>query len=140
MLKNLSPVLSGGLLPALHSLRSGESIALVSASYPLPATAATHDVRGANIESVADGIFSVLPLLNDATVPTLSCWLSDSSDDDAVDIAFAVNGLASDAERRRVSMSTLDDHEVVGAMIQASVVVRVESDATPWVFIIRAGE
>ena len=55
--------------------------------------------------------------------------------DDVPDVAFAVNGIASDAELRRVAMTRLELDEFVELARQSVVTVRVGSDAPPCAFL-----
>jgi L-fucose mutarotase len=139
VLRNLNPVITGDLLRQLDAMQPGELLALVSDGYPRHhANVSAIDIADISIESAAEAIFSVLPVACDDPSPVL-CWLADPTDEAAVDVAFAVNGLASDAERRRVGMTTLDTKEFNAAMNDAVSTIRFPSDSTPWAFLIRVG-
>ncbi|MEO6826564.1 MAG: hypothetical protein ABI255_02095 [Microbacteriaceae bacterium] len=139
MLKNLSPILTGGLLRAVDSTVPGDLIALVSSGYPearVPhETLALTDVT---IESAVEAILSVFPLAVDDPSPIYS-WLEDEPDEASTDIAFAVNGIACDAELRRIGMTTLSQEMFDALAVQAVVTVRLEETDAPCAFLLRKG-
>jgi L-fucose mutarotase len=139
VLKNLNPVITGDLLRALDAMQPGEQLAIVSNGYPdhhanLPAV----ELRDITAESAVDAIFSVLTLDSHHESPIV-CWLGDKPDYAAIDVAFAVNGLASDAELRRIGMTTLSAPEFDNEMNNAVATIRFPEIATPWAFLLRAG-
>lgn len=139
MLKNLSPVLTGDLLRTLDAMQPGDLLAIVSDNVPAHhAIVPAIDVSAASVESAIEAIFSVLPLASDQASP-LTCWLGDPSDDEAVDIAFAVRGLASDAERRQVGMTTLSSDDFSVLMNDVASTVRFTTSTSPWAFLVRVG-
>ena len=139
VLKNLNPVITGDLLRVLDAMQAGEQLAIVSNGYRehhanFPAV----ELTGMSVETAVDAIFSVLTLDSHHESP-LVCWLGDTPDYAAIDIAFAVNGLASDAEQRRVGMTTLSEAEFDAEMNHAVATIRFPQIDTPWAFLLRAG-
>ncbi|MFJ3488852.1 RbsD/FucU domain-containing protein [Leifsonia aquatica] len=140
MLKNLSPLLSGALLSALDSMNDGETLTLVGSGYP-ENTITAPIVRledDTTTEDAAQAILSVFPLDNSHPSPIAFLDLTGESYD-VPDVAFAVNGIASDAELRRVPMERLGLEEFLEQARSSSVVVRVGSDAPPCAFLFRRG-
>jgi L-fucose mutarotase len=139
VLKNLNPVITGDLLRVLDAMQPGELLALVSAGYPEHhANTPAIEMTEISVESAVEAIFSVLSVDASHESPLL-CWLADASDYAAVDIAFAVKGLASDAELTRVGMTTLGATDFDQEMNAAVATIRFPEQSTPWAFLIRAG-
>ncbi len=139
LLKNLSPLLSGALLSALDSMDDGDLLTLVGSGYPEEEIVSPVIHLGeVTTEAAADAILSVVPLdcHDPAPIAFLDCT---GTLDDLPDVAFAVNGIASDAELRRIFMSRLELDEFVALARQSVVTVRVGSDAPPCAFLLRKG-
>ncbi len=133
MLKNLSPLLSGALLSALDSMQDGDTLTLVGSGYPEESltTPIVH-------QAAAEAILSVFPL--DTADPSPIVFLDLAGEPyDVPDVAFAVNGIASDAELRRIPMTRLDLEPFVELASHSAVIVRVGSDAPPCAFLFRRG-
>ncbi len=140
MLKNLSPLLSGALLSALDSMKDGETLTLVGSGYPenTITTPVVHLEDDTTTEAAAEAILSVFPL--DNTHPSPIAFLDLAGEPyDVPDVAFAVNGIASDAELRRVPMERLGLDDFLEQARGSSVIVRVGSDAPPCAFLFRRG-
>jgi L-fucose mutarotase len=141
LLKNLSPLLSGALLSALDSMHDGDTLTLVGSGYPENATSTTPVVHlgdDTTTEAAAEAILSVFPLDNDSPSPIVFLDLADEPYE-VPDVAFAVNGIASDAELRRVPMMRLELEPFLELARSSSVIVRVGSDAPPCAFLFRRG-
>ena len=140
MLKNLNPLLSGTLLTALDSMSSGDLLTLVGSGYPEEEIISeVIDLGEVTTEAAADAILSVMPL--DESDPSPIVFLDcTGAYDELPDVAFAVTGIASDAELRRVSMAQLDRDEFIELAKRSAVTVRVGSDAPPCAFVLRKGE
>lgn len=117
-------------------MREGQTLTLAGADYPASELSETViDLGDATTEDAAGAILSVLPL-DAARAPI---FYLDAGDDDLTDTAYAVGGLARDAELRRV--------EIVGIaapaffeLAKGSVAsVRVDSGALPDAFVFRKG-
>ncbi|HWU59815.1 MAG TPA: hypothetical protein VN045_13920 [Microbacteriaceae bacterium] len=140
MLKNLDPIISGDLLRVLDSIQPGQSLAVLSDDNPyqhlgLPSV----QIPPVSLEHAVEAIFSALPLASDGTAPILS-WFAHPTDERAEDIAYAVTGLASDAELRRVEVTSItDSHEFAAAMDDTVATITLPTAASPWAFLIRAG-
>jgi L-fucose mutarotase len=140
LLKNLSPLLSGALLSALDSMHSGDLITLVGSGYPEEKIVSPIiDLGEVTTEQAADAILSVMPLDSDDPAPIAFLDLVGAFDD-MPDVAFAVNGIASDAELRRVTMARLELDEFARMAQRSVITVRVGSDAPPCAFLLRKGE
>jgi L-fucose mutarotase len=140
LLKNLSPLLSGALLSALDSMKDGETLTLVGSGYP-ENTITTPVVRledDTTTEAAAEAILSVFPLDNIHPSPIAFLDLA-GEPYDVPDVAFAVNGIASDAELRRVPMERMGFEEFLELARTSAVTVRVGSDAPPCAFLFRRG-
>jgi L-fucose mutarotase len=139
LLKNLNPLLSGTLLGALDSMKNGDLLTLVGSGYP-EEEIISRVIRLGEVttEAAADAILSVLPLDSEDPAPIafLDCT---GALDDLPDVAFAVKGIASDAELRRVSMVHLEREEFIPLARRSVITVRVGSDAPPCAFLLRAG-
>ncbi len=133
MLKNLSPLLSGALLSALDSYpcRQRLSRRIIDHAHRPPGEDVT-------TEAAAEAILSVFPL--DTADPSPIVFLDLAGEPyDVPDVAFAVNGIASDAELRRIPMTRLDLEPFVELASHSAVIVRVGSDAPPCAFLFRRG-
>lgn len=140
LLKNLSPLLSGALLSALDAMRHGETLTLVGSGYPEEELIAPiiHLGEDVTTEAAADAILSVFPLDPADPSPILFLDLADELYD-VPDIAFAVTGIASDAELRRIPMTRLERETFLALARRSTVIVRVGSDAPPCAFLLRRG-
>ncbi|WP_158863267.1 RbsD/FucU domain-containing protein [Leifsonia sp. AG29] len=140
MLKNLSPLLSGALLSALDAMNDGDTLTLVGSGYPEQeiTTPIVHLGEDVTTEAAAEAILSVLPLDSFDPSPIVFLDLGDEPYD-VPDVAFAVNGIASDAELRRVPMTRLELAPFVELARRSAVTVRVGSDAPPCAFLLRRG-
>ena len=140
MLKNLSPLLSGALLGALDAMKDGETLTLVGSGYPEDALTApiVHLGDEVTTEEAAEAILSVFPLDNSSPSPILFLDLA-GEPYEVPDVAFAVNGIASDAELRRVPMMRLEFDPFIELARRSAVIVRVGSDAPPCAFLFRRG-
>ncbi|WP_308465162.1 hypothetical protein [Rathayibacter soli] len=140
MLKNLNPVITGDLLRVLDSIQPGQSLAVLSDDTPyqhldLPLV----QIPPVTLEQAIEAIFSALPLASDGNAPILS-WFADPTEAHAEDIAYAVKGLANDAELRRVEMTiVVDSRDFEAAMDDTVATITFPADASPWAFLIRAG-
>ena len=129
LLKNISPLLSGALLSALDSMNDGDVLTLVGSGYPEEEIVSPVIHLGeVTTEAAADAILSVMPLAcpDPAPIAFLDCT---GTLNDLPDVAFAVNGIASDAELRRVSMVRLDREPFIALARDSVLTVRVGSDA-----------
>lgn len=140
MLKNLSPLLSGALLSALDAMHDGDTLTLVGSGYPEEALTAPVVRLGDDVttEAAAEAILSVFPLATAVPSPIVFLDLADEPYD-VPDVAFAVAGIASDAELRRIPMSRLDLGPFVELARNSAVIVRVGSNAPPCAFLFRRG-
>jgi L-fucose mutarotase len=139
LLKNLSPLLSGALLSALDSMHDGDMLTLVGSGYPVEEIVSPVIHLGeVTTEAAADAILSVLPLADDDPAPIKFLDLAESPYD-VPDVAFAVNGIASDAELRRIAMSRLELDDFIALARRSVLTVRVGSDAPPCAFLLRKG-
>lgn len=140
MLKNLNPVITGDLLRTLDSIQPGQSLVVLSDDTPyrhldLPLV----QIPPVTLEQAVEAIFSALPLASDGNAPILS-WFGDPAEEHAEDIAYAVKGLASDAELRRVEITTVvDSRDFEAAMDDTIATIAFPAGASPWAFLIRAG-
>lgn len=128
MLKNLSPIVSGALLRALDDAPAGAWIAVVSPE---------HGVRGGirialdSVEDVVAALLTVTPLDDDAPIVV-------EGEHELSDVAFAVAGLAADAEGHRVD--TLPVREgAFSALLTASRVTVVVDAREPFGFLLCKG-
>jgi L-fucose mutarotase len=140
LLKNLSPLLSGALLSALDAMKDGETLTLVGSGYPeqeitTPVVTLGDDVT---TEAAAEAILSVFPLDQEDAAPIVFLDLADEPYD-VPDVAFAVNGIASDAELRRVPMTRVELDSFLQLARHSTVTVRVGSDAPPCAFLFHRG-
>lgn len=120
-------------------MHDGDTLTLVGSGYPEEeiVTPVIH-LGEVTTEAAADAILSVFPLDNDDPSPITFLDLAGESYD-VPDVAFAVNGIASDAELRRVPMTRLELGDFVELARRSVVTVRVGSDAPPCAFLLRKG-
>jgi Fucose dissimilation pathway protein FucU len=139
LLKNLSPLLSGALLSVLDSMNEGDLLTLVGSGYPEEEIVSpVIDLGEVSTEAAADAILSVMPL--DETDPSpIAFYDCSGAFDELPDIAFAVNGIASDAELRRVPMRQFEKESFIALARHSVATVRVGSDAPPCAFVLRKG-
>ena len=99
MLKNLSPIVSGALLHALDAAPSGAWIAIVSSDHVV---ADGIRLEADAVEGVVMALLAVTPLDADAPIVV-------EGESELTDIAFAVAGLAADAEGHRFDVLPVSD-------------------------------
>jgi L-fucose mutarotase len=140
VLKNLDPIITGDLLRVLDSIQPGQSLAVLSDDNPyhdlgLPSV----QIPPVSLEHAVEAIFSALPLASDGSAPILS-WFAQPTGEQAEDISYAVTGLASDAELRRIEVTTVaDSRDFAAAMDGTVATITFPAAASPWAFLIRAG-
>jgi L-fucose mutarotase len=140
VLKNLDPIITGDLLRVLDSIQPGQSLAVLSDENPyqhlnLPSV----QIPPVSLEHAVEAIFSALPLATDGNPPILS-WFTQPTGEHAEDIAYAVTGLASDAELRRIEVTTVaDSRDFAAAMDDTVATITLPTVDSPWAFLIRAG-
>lgn len=128
MLKNLSPITSGALLRALDDAPSGAWIAIVSSDHEVPGGI---PVDLEPVERVVMAVLAVTPLDDDAPIVV-------EGDNEFSDLAYAVAGLAADAEGRR--LETLPVSETAfGALLTASRVTVVADTSESFGFLLCKG-
>lgn len=138
MLKNLSPLMTGNVLRAIDGMHPGDLIALVGGDYELERIGApVIEIDDVGLETTVDAVFSVMPLSREG--PPLYSWLNADADEDTADLAFAVNGLACDAEGRRVAMSSLNAKTFDALADYAVAVIRVRHTPANCGFLLRKG-
>jgi L-fucose mutarotase len=144
LLKNLSPLLSGALIGALDAMNNGDLLILVGSGYPENriTTPVIHLGDEVTTEAAADAILSVMPLACGMSDPISFLDLTGTYDpgEGMPDIAFAVQGIASDAELRRIGIARLDAETFLAMAADAVVTVSVGSDSPPCAFALRKGE
>ena len=139
MLKNLSPLLSGGLLTVLDDMSSGDSLVLMSVDFPVERlTCPVIPLGAASTEAAVDAILSVVPLDAGTTTP-IAFHDAGPVRGDLPDVAFAVSGIASDAELRRVGMLPVDAADFDRLSAAATVAVAAGLGDQPYAFVIRRG-
>ena len=117
MLKNMSPLMSGALLRALDDAPSGAWIAIVSSD---------HEVAGSitldpdSVELVVMALLAVTPLDRDAPIVV-------EGESELSDIAFAVAGLAADAEGHRFDVLPVSEAAFGALTTVSKVTVAVET-------------
>ncbi|NNC13294.1 hypothetical protein HII28_15590 [Planctomonas sp. JC2975] len=128
MLKNLSPIVSGALLRALDETPSSAWIAIVSPEHDAP-----HGIRVAHdsVEEVVTALLTVTPLDDDAPIVI-------EGEHDLEDIAFAVAGLAADAEGHRVETLAVSE-AAFGALLTVSKVTVVVDTIDSFGFLLCKG-
>ena len=139
MLKNVDPLLTGSLLSALDRMEPGQWLTLTAGPIIMPAAAGSPviDLTAASTEVVVTALFSVLPLdVSEAPIVYLD---TAPASGDLPDVVFAVCGLASDAERRPVPMSRLDDEDFARLAAQSVLTVRSSCVGDPAAFLLRKG-
>jgi L-fucose mutarotase/ribose pyranase (RbsD/FucU family) len=140
VLKNLDPIITGDLLRVLDSIQPGESLAVLSDDNPyqdlnLPSV----QIPPVTIEHAVEAIFSALPLASDGNAPILS-WFAQPNGEHAEDITYAVKGLASDAQLRRVEVTAIaNSRDFAAAMDHTVATITLPAAAAPWAFLFRVG-
>lgn len=140
MLKNLSPLLSGDLLTALDAMQPGDALTLVGSGFPEDRIASpVVDLGNATTEEVAAAILSVMPLDHTEANP-IAFYAGGEIVDELPDVAFAVRGLASDAELRAIPLAQVDDEEFFGLVSRSVATVRVAKGEPPYAFALLKGD
>jgi L-fucose mutarotase/ribose pyranase (RbsD/FucU family) len=137
MLKNLDPILTGELLVLLDELEPGQWLAVIAGTAPVPGISEEQlviDLGEHSLEAVTQAVLSVLPL---DTRMTPILFLDNGHS--LPDAAFAVSGLACDAERRRVPMDVCDAEEFRATALEAAAVLRTAASGEPAAFLLRKG-
>jgi L-fucose mutarotase len=138
LLKNLNPLLSGALLTTLDAMEPGQWITLAGSQYPTDRMKApVIELGEVTTEEAATAILSVLPLENGSPIAFLD---RTGTMDELPDVAFAVRGIAADAELRRVSLEQMQEEEFFALAENSIVTVHVGSEAPPAAFLFRKGE
>ena len=139
MLKNLSPLLSGALLTTLDAMKPGDELTLVGSGFPPERIVSpVVDLGSATTEEVAAAILSVMPL-DHAEESPIAFYAGGETIEELPDVAFAVRGLASDAEMRAVPLAQVSDEEFFGHAARSVATVRVTTGDPPFAFTLRKG-
>lgn len=140
MLKNLDPLLTGPLLSVLDAMEPGQWLTLTAGPIETPTPNEGHtvvDLDDTSTEAATQALLSVLWLdTNGAPI----VYLDDADADELPDVVFAVCGIASDAELRRVPMSRLDGRDFAMLAKHATVTIRSNRAGDPAAFLLRKGE
>jgi len=96
------------------------------------------DVGDATMEAAVTAILSIMPLDDSGDAPIAFRDTQDHSDG-MPDVAFAVRGIAADAELRRVSMSSLTHDDFSALATQSVLTVRADRNGSPHAFLLRKG-
>ena len=135
MLKNLSPLLSGALLSVLDEMDEGQTLTLAGADSPASTLSPrVIDLGDTSTEEAAGAILSVLPLDADRT----PIYYLDAGGE-LTDTAYAVGGLARDAEMRRVEIVGMGAPAFLELARESVATVRVEAGSRPDAFLFRKG-
>lgn len=135
MLKNLSPLLSGALLSVLDEMREGQTLTLAGCGFPASELSGpVIDLGAATTEEAAGAILSVLPL--DSSRAPIAFL---DAGDGLTDTAYAVGGLARDAELRRVELVGIAAPAFFELARESVASVRVDSGSLPGAFVFRKG-
>jgi L-fucose mutarotase len=120
-------------------MKPGEWLTLAGSEYP-PGRIASPVIELGEVttEEAATAILSVLPLDSDGLAP-IAFLDRTGSMDELPDVAWAVRGIAADAELRQVNMVQLEESDFFTVASRAVVTVRVGSDAPPAAFLFRKG-
>jgi L-fucose mutarotase/ribose pyranase (RbsD/FucU family) len=138
MPNQFTPPMSGALLTLLDELRAGDWLALASANAPMLERKRSLTVD-APLEDVAAAVFDILPISRDTLQP-LAGWAVDHRDPRFTDLAFAVQGLASDGSGRRQEICALPDEVLVEcAADEITCAVRVPRGGAPFLFLVCVG-
>jgi L-fucose mutarotase len=120
-------------------MKPGEWLTLAGSNFPGESEESTVvDVGDATIEAAATAILSIMPLDDGGESPIV---FRDSSagEGELPDVAFAVRGIAADAELRRVTMSCLEPDAFAGASVHSVLTVKVDCDLSGHAFLLRKG-
>jgi L-fucose mutarotase len=139
VLKNLDPLLTGALLALLDGMEPGQWLTLTAGrpGASVPDGQPVADLSAVSTESAVSAILSVLPL-DTAGAPIVYLDRPDAGAD-LPDVVFAVCGIASDAELRRVPMSRLDDADFALLAAQSALTVHSAAGGEPAAFLLRKG-
>jgi L-fucose mutarotase len=120
-------------------MKPGDWHTLAGSEYSAPSSASTViDVGDATMEAAATAILSIMPLDDDGEAPIAFRDANDNADD-MPDVAFAVRGIAADAELRRVGMSSVTPDDFAALAKQSVLTVRAEKNGSPHAFMLRKG-
>jgi len=120
-------------------MKPGDWLTLASSEFSAPSSASTViDVGNATMEAAATAILSIMPLHDVGEPPIAFCSDSDA-EDDMPDVAFAVRGIAADAELRRVNMSNMTRDDFAALATKSVITVRAGQNGSPDAFMLRKG-
>lgn len=120
-------------------MKPGDWLTLAGSEYSAPSSTSTViDVGDATMEAAATAILSIMPL-DDAGEAPIAFLDATHNEDEMPDVAFAVRGIAADAELRRVSMSSLTLDEFTPLATQSVLTVRADRNGSPHAFVLRKG-
>lgn len=139
MLKNINPLLSGELLTTINSMQPGEWLTLAGREFSaVSSDSEIVDVGETTMEAAAIAILSIMPLGDGAESPIVFLDAT-AGEGELPDVAFAVRGIAADAELRRVSMACLDPGAFAEIAERSALTVVVGSDASETAFLLQKG-
>jgi hypothetical protein len=92
-----------------------------------------------DVVAVLDAVLAVLPLAGEGQLP-LQGWLADPADGAAYDVAFTVQGMAADAERRPLRMCLHTDDVRPALVASAAATLHIPAAGSGWVFLLRHSE
>jgi Fucose dissimilation pathway protein FucU len=123
----------------LDSMQPGDELTLVGSGFPDDRIGSpVVDLGSATTEEVAAAILSVMPLDHSDESP-IAFYAGGVIVDELPDVAFAVRGLASDAELRSVPLARVGDDEFFGLAARSVATVRVATGEPPYAFALRKG-
>lgn len=133
-----APPDSAAAIALLDRLRPGDWLAFASDGIPLPDGAPTLRVD-ASLERVAGALLPLLPISRH-TVDPLLLWSEAEADPAVLDLVFAMQGLASDASGRRMTVATIDDAALMhGGADAVDAVIRLPWQGVPFLFLVCVG-
>ncbi|MEO8908378.1 MAG: hypothetical protein ABI310_09935 [Microbacteriaceae bacterium] len=96
------------------------------------------DVGETTMEAAATAILSIMPLGKGEESPIVFLDAS-AGEGELPDVAFAVRGIAADAELRRVTMACLEPDAFAGAAEHSVLTVFVRNDPSSTAFLLQKG-
>lgn len=119
MLRNLSPIITGGMLTALNDTPPGSWIAVTSRP---PAPRVRTIETAAPLEHVVAALFQAILVSTRASHPLIG-WLADPHDEESLDAFFTFQGTARDTHRRPFEMGRLMELPVTSCENVSAVII-----------------
>ncbi|HEX5533156.1 MAG TPA: RbsD/FucU domain-containing protein [Actinomycetales bacterium] len=139
MLKNVDPLLTGALLRLLDEMGHGDVLGLVDRNFPAHRYGRpVFDLRASDTEAAGRAVLSVLPLDGFVDSPIVRMQI-DGSPEEVSSATARLRAVADDAERRSVSVGSLERFAFYEAAKEATAFVQTGETVPYSCYLLRKG-